>query len=145
MRCESVDWIERNEVDSIEVAPGACLAFVATWTLPAFELTGCYSGSNAHGGDSSTGHVRGLTGTVYPGGRTLCGRYQIRSLGESHPGEDLGHARHLTRARHQRPSAVCRSAQLSRFSQLAGPFRLLRPQSGPTRSLSLCCPAGVRR
>jgi hypothetical protein len=56
---ESDDWIERNEVDSIEVAPGACLAFVATWTLPAFELTGCYSGSNAHGGDSSTGHVRG--------------------------------------------------------------------------------------
>ena len=50
IRCESVDWIERNEVDSIEVAPGACLAFVATWTLPAFELTGCYSGSNEHGG-----------------------------------------------------------------------------------------------
>src|SRR5258708_25747760 len=84
IRCESVDWIERNEVDSIEVAPGAYLAFVATWTLPAFELAGCYSGSNAHGGDSSTGHVRGSTGTVYPRGRTLCGRDQIRSLPRPH-------------------------------------------------------------
>jgi hypothetical protein len=28
IRCESVDWIERNEVDSIEVAPGAYLALI---------------------------------------------------------------------------------------------------------------------
>ena len=32
--------LKRNDDEIIEVAPSECLAFVATWPLPAFELLG---------------------------------------------------------------------------------------------------------
>ena len=36
----AINRLERNEDESFEVASGACLAFVATWSLPAFEFAG---------------------------------------------------------------------------------------------------------
>src|SRR5437588_5119938 len=99
--------MERNEAhDNIAMAPGACLAFVATWPLPAFLLAGFHAGSDAHGWNSGTGDVCCRAGGVYPCGRTLSTRCPGCDLPGPHPGEDLGHAWHPPLTRCKRTPSV---------------------------------------
>src|SRR5260370_3620946 len=111
---KSVAWMERNEAhDRIELAPGACLANEPTWPFPAFLLAGFRLGGDAHGWDSGTGGVCCRACDVYPRGRTRSPRCPIGDLPGPHPGEDLGHARHLTPPLGKRTPAVCRGAGLA--------------------------------
>src|SRR5579872_3758296 len=82
--------------DRVEVAPGAWLAFGATWHLPAFLFAGFHSGGDAHRWDSGTGVICRRAGVVYPRGRTLSTRCQGCSLAGSRPDKNVGYAWHIT-------------------------------------------------
>src|SRR5690348_56360 len=102
---------------------GACLAFVAAWPVLALLFAGFRSSGDAHGWYSGPGDVCRRASDVHPRARTRSLRCPGGALAKAHPGEDLGHAWHLTSLLVKRTSPVCRGARLAACGKLDELFR----------------------